>query len=176
MRPALASASSPGSSPGSPARRPRLVALASLASLSLLAASSCGSDDSHGEDPVDCSTEKRADNIVSGLEKLGTQGRLTFRLMGTTPAPPKRPDNMWIVHVEQNGAPVDGAAFGVKLNMPDHDHGSPVKPVITAAGTPGDYKVDQLNLWMPGLWDVTFDATPVGGTKDLATFRACIPE
>jgi hypothetical protein len=147
----------------------------SLAALAALAAA-CGSDGSHGDDPVDCATESRADNIVAGLEKVGSQGTLTFRLMGTTPAPPKRPDNMWVVHVEKAGVPVDGAAFGVKLHMPDHDHGSPTKPVITAAGTPGDYKVDQLNLWMPGLWDVTFDATPVGGTKDLAVFRTCIPE
>lgn len=172
MRPALAS---PALASVRGFARASVRASTALSS-ALLCLAACGGDGSHEDEPIDCSKETRADNIVSGLQKTGTQGVLTFRLMGTTPAPPKRPDNMWIVHVEKDGAPVDGAAFGVKLYMPDHDHGTGVKPIITAAGTAGDYKVDQLNLWMPGLWEVTFDATPAGGTKDLATFRACIPE
>ncbi|MEZ4362500.1 MAG: FixH family protein [Kofleriaceae bacterium] len=135
----------------------------------------CG-ESSPDDVKVNCATETRSDNIVSGLEKVGAAGQLTFRLMGTTPAPPKRPDNTWIIHLEQAGAAVDGAALAVKLYMPDHDHGTGVKPVISAAGTAGDYKVDQLNLWMPGLWELTFEATPAGGTKDQAVFRACIPE
>ncbi len=143
---------------------------------SLLAQTSCGSD-GHGEDePFNCDTDTRADNIVSGLEKMGARGVVTFRLMGTSPAPPKRPDNNWVVSLESNGAPVEGATVGVKLFMPDHDHGTSVKPKIGPAGAAGEYTLDQLNLWMPGLWEVTIEATPSGGTKDSAVFRVCIPE
>jgi YtkA-like len=151
--------------------------LGSLLGAAALSQTSCGGDDDHGdEDPIDCATETRADNIVSGLEKTGSRGALTFRLMSTSPAPPKRPDNNWLVHIESGGAPVDGATIGVRLYMPDHEHGTGVKPMISAAGTPGDYKLDQLNLWMPGLWEVTVEATPAGGAKDSAVFRVCIPE
>ncbi len=143
----------------------------------LLSQMSCGGDDEgHGDEPVDCATETRADDIVTGLEKPGTQGTITFKLMSTSPSPPKRPDNDWLMHLEKDGAPLDSATVAVRLFMPDHGHGTGVKPAISAAGTPGDYKLDQLNLWMPGLWEVTVEATPTAGTKDLTIFRVCIPE
>lgn len=150
--------------------------IASLFIATLLSQTSCGSDGHGEEEPVNCDTESRADNIVSGLEKTGARGEVTFRLMGTSPSPPKRPDNNWVVRLESNGAPVEGATVGVKLYMPDHEHGTNVKPIIGPAGTAGEYKLDQLNLWMPGLWEVTLEATPSGGTKDTAVFRVCIPE
>ena len=54
--------------------------LGSLLGAAVLSQTSCGSDDDHGdEEPIDCATETRADNIVSGLEKTGSRGALTFR-------------------------------------------------------------------------------------------------
>lgn len=153
-----------------------LTIASSLLIAALISQTSCGSDGHDPDEPVDCASETRADNIVSGLEKTGSRGEVTFRLMGTSPAPPKRPDNNWVVRLESNGAPAEGAAVAVKLYMPDHEHGTGVKPIIGPAGTAGEYKLDQLNLWMPGLWEVTIEATPSGGTKDSAVFRVCIPE
>jgi YtkA-like len=150
----------------------------SAAAALLLALSACGGEEDPVDDePVNCATETRADNLVSGLEKLGDRGLVVFRLIATTPSPPKRPANTWMLHIEANGAPVTGAELHAKPYMPDHEHGTGVKPVISeVAGTPGDYKVDSLDLWMPGLWEVTFDITPPGGVKDQAVFRACLPE
>ena len=146
--------------------------------LPLLSLAACGDEeDPPGKEPVNCATETRADSLVSGLQKLGDRGQVTFRLMAATPSPPKRPTNSWLIHVEAGGAPVTGVELHAKPYMPDHEHGTGVKPVITeVAGTPGDYKVDQLDLWMPGLWEVTFDITPTGGAKDQTVFRACLPE
>jgi YtkA-like len=146
--------------------------------LPLVLLAACGGDEDHsGNEQVNCATETRADNLVSGLEKLGDRGQVTFRLMTATPSPPKRPTNSWMVHVEAGGAPVTGAVLRAKPYMPDHEHGTGVKPVITeVAGAPGDYQVDQLDLWMPGLWEITFDITPPGGVKDQTVFRACLPE
>jgi YtkA-like len=140
-----------------------------------LALAACD-DHEPADGTVNCATETRADQLVSGMEKVGERGEVSFRLVTMTPSPPKRPDNAWVIHLERGGVPLDGAAVGVKLFMPDHNHGTGVKPVISAAGTAGDYKIDQLNLWMPGLWELTVDATPAGGSKDQAVFRACIPE
>jgi YtkA-like len=137
---------------------------------------SCGSDDPPMDDqPVDCSKETRDDDIVAGLQKTGDRGQVTFRLMSTAPAPPARLDNTWTLHMESGGQPLDGATVGAKPFMPDHRHGTAIKPVITPMGTPGDYKFDQLNLWMPGLWEITFEATPASGAKDVTVFRVCIP-
>jgi YtkA-like len=143
--------------------------------LSLLGAACSGHDPPIDDEAVDCTVETRDDNIVSGLEKVGDRGQVTFRLMATSPAPPARLDNTWTLQLEGAGAPLDGAAVGAKPFMPDHRHGTAVKPIISATGTPGEYKFDQLNLWMPGLWDITFEATPLGGSKDVTVFRVCIP-
>lgn len=134
-----------------------------------------GDEESFDDQDVDCATETRDDNIVSGLEKKGDRGQVTFRLMATTPAPPARLDNTWTLHLESGGTSLDGATISARPFMPDHRHGTSIKPVITPTGNPGDYKFDRLNLWMPGLWEITFEATSASGSKDLAVFRVCIP-
>lgn len=165
-----------------PSLAPRLSlhlgAVLSLGALAALPLAAC-SDDEHGTPdaaPVNCETDTRADQLVAGLQKLGDRGMVTFRLMSATPSPPKRPTNNWVLHVEAGGQPVTGVELHAKPYMPEHMHGTSIKPIISEiAGSPGDYKVDQLDLWMAGIWEITFDITPPGGVKDQAVFRACLP-
>ncbi len=146
-----------------------------LASSLLVLASLAGCSDSH-DDEIDCATESRADQIVDGMMKTGERGAVSFQLVSASPSPPRRPDNTWIMALQAGGAPLADAMVGVTLFMPDHNHGTQVKPVITPTGSPGTYKFDPLNLWMPGLWELTFEATPAGGAKDRAVFRVCVPD
>lgn len=143
-----------------------------MTALALFAA--CGGD--HSDDPVDCAKDSRAEEILAGMEKVGDRGVVTFRLMSASPSPPQRPDNTWIMALSASGSALVGATAGVTLFMPDHNHGTQIKPVITPGETPGTYKFEPLNLWMPGLWELTFEATPPGGSKDRAVFRVCIPD
>ena len=52
------------------------------------------------------------------------------------------------------GKPVDGATLSVTPFMPDHGHGSSVKPTVTREGG-GTYDVTNVYLPMPGLWRLT---------------------
>jgi hypothetical protein len=150
------------------------------AALGLVAA--CGTNDTSGDDgsdPVDCTTVTGTDTFTVGLEKAGTSGLFDFKLMTADPAPPARGDNTWTVQVSSMasgvvGAPVDGATLHVTPYMPAHMHTSQVPTQITAMADPGTYKLDPVNLWMPGVWETTIRATS-GATSDSAVYKFCIP-
>jgi len=126
-----------------------------------------------------CATETRADTFVVGLEKQGSKGNFAFKLMSSTPAPPSRGNNTWIVEVDAlsagiAGAPISGAVMSAVPFMPDHGHGSALAVNITTTATPGQYQLDPVNLWMPGYWETTVTASQ-GGMTDAAIFKFCIP-
>ena len=153
----------------------RMPARSSLLPL-LFAVAACGSKppESLPDAAYDCATETRADAFSVGLTKAGSQGVVTFKLMSSTPAPPARGDNKWEIDlVDAGGAPVAGAKVKVVPFMPDHNHGTSIKAQVTETSA-GHYEVTPVNLWMPGLWQVTVTATPVGGTLDTAIFSFCI--
>ena len=154
----------------------RTPALASLLLIATAATAACGGKptESLPDAAYDCATETRADPFSVGLTKVGTQGVVTFKLMSSTPAPPARGDNSWQIDlVDGNGAPIAGAKVAVTPFMPDHNHGTSIKAQVTETSG-GHYEVAPVNLWMPGLWQVTVTATPVGGTLDKAMFSFCI--
>jgi hypothetical protein len=57
--------------------------------------------------------------------------------------------------------------------MPEHGHAGP-PPTITD-GPEGTLVVTEIDLWMPGLWELTFATTTAAGT-DHERFAFCIPE
>jgi hypothetical protein len=71
---------------------------------------------------------------------------------------PAQPPERGVLSVElrvkdANGAPKDGLTLDVVPWMPAHGHGSSVIPVVTAEGD-GVYRVDRLQLAMPGTWQL----------------------
>ena len=140
-----------------------------------LALGACG--DAHDDDggaTYTCEAEQRDEQFLAGMIKLGPGGT-QVALTSATPAPPGRDDNAWQIDVSRAGAPLTGATVRVTPFMPDHRHGTSV-PVVVApvAATPGRYELAPINLWMPGLWEITIDVTPAGGTRDSVLFRFCI--
>ena len=150
----------------------------SLSALALsVSVAACGTHDSHDPE-VDCTMVTGTDTFVVGLEKPGEAGLLDFQLMSADPAPPARDDNTWVVQVNQLnsgvvGAPIDGATLNVTPFMPEHQHGSPIRVQVSAAGEPGQYTLSPVNLWMPGVWETTIRATS-GATTDSVVYRFCI--
>lgn len=144
----------------------------------LLAA--CSSQPTQSDDtPVDCSTVTNADTFVVGLPKDGAAGAFYFQLMSAMPSPPARGDNTWVLQVNamSNGVPgnpVSGASLTVVPFMPAHQHGAGIDVQVTAMTDPGTYKLEPVNLWMPGVWDTTI--TVNGTPSDQAVYRFCIPE
>jgi hypothetical protein len=142
------------------------------------AVGACASD-SHGGDggeSYNCAEEDRDDEFVIGLQKNGQAGQLEFRLMSANPAPPARGDNEWILQLNGmgGGAAVAGAQMAVTPFMPDHQHGTPLAVDIEPQATEGQYKLAPVNMWMPGLWEITIEAA-AGAQSDTVVYRFCIP-
>ena len=66
-----------------------------------------------------------------------------------------------------DGAPVDGASLEIVPWMPVMAHGASVKPTVAAAGS-GKYVVDDVDLFMPGRWELRVAVR--GPIEDDATF------
>lgn len=142
----------------------------------------CGQKPSDTPDASDnCAMDPRADTFVVGLDKKGQNGMFDFVLESATPAPPARNNNTWVIQVNAMsggvvGNPVSGLAADMAATpyMPDHGHGTPITVKITETSTPGQYQLDPVNMWMPGLWQTTIQAAQ-GGMTDKAVFSFCIP-
>ena len=116
------------------------------------------------------------EEFTAGMTKTGPGG-VVFRLVGSTPAPPNRGENVWLLELEDGaGQPLTGAEVTVSSYMPDHNHFSQVSPTITEdPDDPGRYTLDPVYLFMPGIWEVTLRAAPVGAeSADDVLFTFCI--
>jgi hypothetical protein len=111
-----------------------------------------------------------ADTYAAGMTRAGVDARLSLTLLDAVPAPPQRELNDWRVRVEDpSGVAVSGCTLGVGLFMPVHGHSSTTEPVITPAEAAGEYRIDDMNFFMPGLWEITFDLT-CGAVTDQVQF------
>lgn len=141
-----------------------------------LALQGCG-EGTHGSSGS-CSQETRAEPYLAGLEKPGKQGSLVFRLIESQPGPPQKGDNVWTLAIKNSsGSAQPAATVSVTPFMPDHGHGSPIKAEVSELATPaggGQYRVSPVNLFMPGLWQITVAAQTTGGASDSAVFAFCI--
>ena len=94
------------------------------------------------------------------MSRLGVEARLQVRIEDAVPAPPQRGLNDWRIQVtDREGAPQTGCSIRVGLFMPAHGHTSTTVPRVSAGDPPGTYQLDDLNLHMPGTWEVTLDPT-----------------
>lgn len=132
----------------------------------------CG--DSYSNQTTNCATETRAEAYSAGMEKPGEAGAMTVRLLESVPGPPIKGNNTWRLRlVDQAGVPMTGASLKITPYMPDHKHGTSIKAVVQEQSG-GEYTVSPLNLFMPGLWQVTVAAQPAGAPMDQAVFSVCI--
>src|SRR5689334_5818118 len=150
-------------------------------SLATLAVAACGSGASppDADEALACMTSGRGDTYVAGLEHAGHAGLLDFKLISADPAPPARNLNTWVIQVNAMsagvvGAPAAGATMTVTPYMPDHQHGAGAYiPQIEAMPTAGQYKITEINTWMPGYWEITIDAQ-AGAVHDSVVYKFCI--
>ena len=121
-----------------------------------------------------CATDSRVQPYVAGVDGKAKDGKVRVRFVDANPAPPAKGDNAWTVDVlDVSGRPLDGAAVTLKPFMPDHNHGSSIKPQIAPEGTPGRYKLTNVNLFMPGVWQFTF-GIEAPGLSDTVVLTFCV--
>jgi hypothetical protein len=157
------------------ARALRVLVAAGPLALAACDGESMASDDGDEADaqPRGCASELRADTYALGLRKVG--GAFTVQFADALPAPPTRGDNTWTVMVmDANGAGMTDLSLAAVPFMPDHMHGTTVETVVTPGPIPGEYVLDPVNLFMPGLWEVTLEMTAQDGTEDDVVFSFCV--
>ena len=77
----------------------------------------------------------------------------------------------WLVTVTTaTGQPVEYAAIDVSGGMPEHNHGLPTQPEVTAELGNGDYRVEGIKFQMPGWWTMTVTVA-ASEQQDAATFN-----
>lgn len=90
------------------------------------------------------------------------------------PEPALQQMQSWLLHVETvDGEAVSGATLNVKGGMPQHGHGLPTLPQVSAATTPGDYLVEGLQFNMPGWWEVSLYISQAQ-REDTVTFNTVL--
>lgn len=80
----------------------------------------------------------------------------------TTPAGVPEINRMhsWVLHVEdESGAAIEGALIEVTGGMPQHNHGLPTQPRVTAELGGGDYRLDGMRFHMSGDWEIVVTIT-----------------
>jgi hypothetical protein len=133
-----------------------------------------GAGGSGGSGPSVCATDPRIQVYAAGLSRAATDGNMKVSFVGAEPAPPQKGNNTWTVHLtDGSGKAIDGATIAVKPYMPDHMHGSSITPQIMPMGS-GDYHVELLDFFMPGVWQNTFTITPPSGAPDTVVFTFCV--
>jgi hypothetical protein len=162
--------------------RARATLVAGLALALTVVVSACGGG---GASPADagpdapatslCADDTRAQAFTPGMEASTGDRALRVRLLAIAPAPPSKGDeNRWHLQVvDAAGAPLDGATISVKGFMPDHGHGTSIVPLVVASGSPGEYDVSRLVLFMPGIWQITITVTAAGVTES-PLFTFCV--
>lgn len=107
------------------------------------------------------------------LAQASDGGQLTIELRTSPSQPPAR--GLSIVELsiaDAQGDPMDDLVVTAVPWMPDMGHGTSVKPTVTNAGG-GKYEIDNVNMFMPGRWDLRTEMT--GPLDDSATFAFQIP-
>lgn len=150
--------------------------------LSVFLCVACGAGTDEGDDNLpSCEEDVRDEAYVAGINKSGAAG-YTLRLMDSNPAPPSKGDNIWSLDLtDPAGATAAGLGLSLRAFMPDHGHGSPVKPEVTDNGD-GTYTIDPVNLFMPGYWEVSLTVVDLGATEspdddidlDSVMFKFCV--
>ncbi len=135
----------------------------------------CSDEGDGGLTEVRCEREDRKDTYAPGMLANGAASQIKVRLVESEPGPPTKGDNSWLVDILdfESETPLEDVGISVTPIMPDHGHGTPVQPEIERTGTPGQFQVDRVNLWMPGLWEIAVEAETTA-SSDAATLRFCI--
>ncbi len=115
----------------------------------------------------------RADTYVAGLERETEQGLFSVVLRESTPAPPDKGNNIWLVEVLRDGAPLEGVTVTAEPIMSLHGHGTSPKTVAGSSDAKGQLTLEPLNFFMPGEWKTELHLEQ-GADSDRVVFRFCV--
>ena len=153
----------------------------------------CSGSDSHSDSDSDSDSAHQGDSgadvyqseycgepgetYTAGMSHPGDEGAMAFFLVASDPAPPDKGENTFTILVQdlESGIAVDGATVNITPFMPEHGHGTnPADYATEATGESGTYQSVPINLFMSGLWDLTFSVASGESVLDETTFTFCL--
>ena len=101
----------------------------------------------------------------------------TYRIELSPPAEPLRVNKIhsWNIRLlDAQGQPVPDARIAVDGGMPEHGHGFPTQPRVSAGGAPGAYVLEGMKFNMTGWWEIKLEVQSARGA-DRITFNTVLP-
>lgn len=156
-----------------------------LSTLILLGLAACGGDtpghDTHGsehehpDETASCDDGGNPpDEYVAGISYVGAAG-YEIAIAAATPAPPDVGVNSWTLQVtDPQGAPVTDGTVVVTPFMPLHGHGTTPETFDATSNGDGTWSVPDMDLFMPGLWELQVGVTDSASFTDVVLFRFCL--
>lgn len=111
------------------------------------------------------------EDLDLSLRKTTAKGLYIASLVPDTSPTPVGVLHSWTLQLATpDGRAAGHAAIAIEGGMPQHGHGLPTQPQVTAGEGPGTYRIDGLKFNMAGWWTLTISiAGPQG--DDAATFN-----
>jgi hypothetical protein len=102
-------------------------------------------------------------------------GKYVVELAPPNPAPRVNQLHSWHIQLHtRSGEPVSQAVIAVSGGMPEHGHGFPTQPRVTAGNAAGDYLLEGMKFNMTGWWQIKLAVeAPMGA--DAVTFNTVLP-
>ncbi|RST83478.1 auxin-binding protein [Aquibium carbonis] len=111
------------------------------------------------------------DDLDLARSKQTQAGMFTVAIAPESEPVRQGPLHSWIVTVTTpDGAPVEDATISVDGGMPQHGHGLPTAPAMTAALGEGRYRIEGVRFNMGGWWELKL-AIAADGRSDDVTFN-----
>jgi len=105
-------------------------------------------------------TQGTADNTARGpsMTEVGKNGLFQVTIQSDEAPLPLNRIHSWTARITTpEGRIVDNAILMVYGGMPEHKHGFPSKPEVTANLGDGRYRIEGVKFNMPGRWEMWFN-------------------
>ena len=147
--------------------------LTHLALVLCLYLADCGA--SSAEPSADAQAVAKSADSVPTLTQKGQKGHFMLTLQSEAHPLPLQKIHSWTVRVfTPDGRLIDDAQLMVYGGMPEHKHGFPSHPRVTAELGNGAYRVDGVKFNMPGRWEMWFNVRAMG-KDDKVIFSFDVP-
>lgn len=101
-------------------------------------------------------------------EKATANGLYTVAVAPEDPAFQRNTIHSWIATVMTvEGTPVEDARIAIDGGMPQHGHGLPTAPQMTAALGEGRYRIEGVRFNMSGWWEFKLHIESAAGADDV---------
>jgi hypothetical protein len=105
--------------------------------------------------------------------RVSAQGLYVVSLQGADSLKARKMYTLQAIVLDRAGAPVTEAAITIGGGMPEHRHGLPTKPRVTANLGNGSYEISGVRFNMGGWWELKLTVEGPAGT-DTVTFNLAV--